>query len=130
MGGKGAQLWRVAAGEKEKASQGQQDVAEEIRQGPVREMRSRLTIALAVLVLAAVTIAPTTMPIPEDPLDTERHFLASERLCSSNFDCESPLTCREYPTGSAIRRCSRFWELSDPAEVTKIKCSDDSCGLS
>jgi hypothetical protein len=51
-------------------------------------------------------------------------------LCSSNFDCESPLSCREYPTGSGIGRCQRYWEVWDPAEVTKIKCSDDLCGLS
>jgi len=90
---------------------------------------SRKVLALAVLILTAVTITATATPAA-DPLDTGRHFLPSERLCSSNFDCESPLTCREYPTGSGIRRCYRYWELSDPAEVTKIKCSDDSCGLS
>src|SRR6266852_3405388 len=94
-------------------------------------MYPRYPLALAVLILGAITIAPTTMPAAADPLDTGRHFLASERLCSSNFDCESPLTCRRDYPGFGMGRCSRYWELWDPAEVTKIKCSDfGSCGLS
>ena len=71
------------------------------------------------------------MPTPTDPRDTGRHFLESERSCATNYDCESPLTCRRYRLGYGIGRCSRHWELWDPPEVTNIKCSEyDSCGLS
>ena len=94
-------------------------------------MNRRHAAALALLILGGVILTSTAIPTPAYPLDTGRRFLVTERLCISNSDCQSPLTCREYPRGSGIGRCYRYWELWDPPEVTKIKCKDyDSCGLS